>query len=114
VNDAADPQPRPEPQPRVALSVIAREWARTSALSLFVAVLAGLRALDGQPHRETGDVLAGLYFAALSLVFWARAAWIQSGRAARPTVRGYAAALAVGLTTGGVLVLADIVSAGQL
>lgn len=94
--------------------LLAREWAWTSATSLMVALVAGLSATATEPRRDTGDVLAGLYFAALSLLFWARARWIQSGRAIMPSVRGYAAALVIGLGAGGLLVAADIISAGRL
>jgi hypothetical protein len=93
---------------------LAREWAWTSATSLIVALVAGLSAMAAEPRRDTGDLLVGLYFAALNLYFWARASWIQRGRTIMPSVGGYAAALAIGLGTGGLLVAADIISGGRL
>lgn len=93
---------------------MAREWAWTSATSLIVALVAGLSATANQPQRDTGDLVVGLYFAALSLWFWARASWNHRGRTIMPSVGGYAAALTIGLGTGGLLVAADIVSAGRL
>ena len=79
-----------------------------------MALVAGLSATANQPKRDTGDLVVGLYFAALSLLFWARASWIDRGRTVMPRVRGYATALTIGLGTGGLLVAADIVSAGRL
>jgi hypothetical protein len=91
---------------------LAREWAWTSVTSLVVALLAGLRAITSSSRWGSGDLLVGLYFAALSLLFWARARWIRTGRAIGPTARGYVAALALG--AGGVLVVIDVLSAGRV
>jgi hypothetical protein len=105
---------RLSPPDAPARHLLAREWAWTSATSLIVALVAGLSATAHQPQRDAGDLLVGLYFAALSLLFWARASWIQRGRTITPSIRGYAAALVIGLGTGGLLVAADIVSGGRL
>lgn len=103
--------PRPdEPVHRL----LTRKWAWTSALALTVALLAGLSTTAAGRQRDTGDLLMGLYFAALSLLLWARAIWIQRKRAIMPSVRRHVAALVVGLGTGGLLVAADIVSGGRL
>jgi hypothetical protein len=71
-------------------------------------------AARAKPRWDAGDLIVGLYFAALSLAFWLRRAWITSRRGVRPLVAGYLYALAGALAVGGMLILADIVSAGRL
>lgn len=102
------------PEDERARRVLALQWALTSGTSLFAAVLAGLRAMTATPSWDRGDLLVGLYFAALSLLLWARSAWIRRGRSITPGTSGHLAALAVGLGAGAALMVADIATSGRL
>ena len=94
--------------------LLAREWVWTSRTSLVLALLAGAFAALAKQRQETGDLVTGLYFAAVSFVFWMRAASIRLGWSRAPAVNGYVAALAAALAVGGMLVVADVVTAGAL
>ena len=92
--------------------LLAREWVWTSRASLLLALLAGAFAAVARQRKETGDLLTGLYFAAVSLVFWMRAASIRLGWSRAQSVSGYLVALAGALAVGSVLVIADLATAG--
>ena len=49
----------------------ARDWERTAGAALLVAVGAGLLAAAVRPRWDVGDLIVGLYFAAVSLLLWA-------------------------------------------
>ena len=100
--------PRTEPEVARARWMLAREWKRASVLSLMLAALAGVRAGSGQPRWDTGDLLVGLYFAGLSLLFWVRGARVECLRGIERSAAVLITSLAVGLGIGGVLVLIDI------
>lgn len=93
---------------------LAREWKRTAGIALLVAVVAGIRAGLATPPWDTGDLLVGLYFAVLSLLFWLRAIRLTEGPAREPSVYLRWAALLLGLGVGGLLVLVDIATGGGL
>ena len=92
--------------------LLAREWVWTSRTSLLLALLAGAFAAVAKQRQETGDLLTGLYFAAVSLVFWMRAASIRLGWSRGQSVSGYIVALAAALAVGSILVIADVATAG--
>ena len=100
--------PRTEPEVARARWMLAREWKRASVLSLILAALTGVRAGSAQPRWDTGDLLVGLYFAGLSLLFWARGARLQRLRGIERSAAVLITSLAVGLGIGGVVVLIDI------
>lgn len=93
--------------------LLAGEWKRTAVIALLIAVVAGIRAQASTPSWDTGDLLVGLYFATLSLVFWLGAIWVRQGPAGAFR-RLRLAGLVVGVGLGGVLALLDVVTNGVL
>lgn len=93
--------------------VLARQWERTSVMTFAFAALLGVRAGSATPRWDPGDLLVGVYFLSLSLLFWIRAAQLRRGRG----YEGSAArtiALVTGLGVGAVLVLMDMLTAGHV
>ena len=83
------------------LSQLPREWKRTAGIAPPVAVIAGVRARLATPRWDTGDLLVGLYFAALSLL-----SWLYAVRAGEPPARARSVrlrrwALLLGIAVGG-------------
>ena len=61
-------------------------------MSLTVAAISGVRAGSANPRWDTGDLLVGLHFAVLSLLFWGRAARVRRGGATTPSAAIHARA----------------------
>lgn len=96
------------------LSQLPREWKRTAGIALLVAVIAGVRARLATPRWDTGDLLVGLYFAALSLLSWLHAVRAGEPPARARSVRLRRWALLLGIAVGALLALADITTSGAL
>ena len=97
-----------------ARQLLAREWARTAVASLSLAILAGAIAVAENSRTLKGDLVVGLYFASVSLLFWLRSVSLTRGRAVKPSGNGYLIAMTLGLGIGGVLIAADVLTAGRL
>jgi EmrB/QacA subfamily drug resistance transporter len=102
------------PRHERALLRLARQWHRNSVMALAVAAIAGVRAAADRPRWDTGDLLLGLWFAGLSLLYWGRAAAIDRARAISPSIAFGVVVLALGLGVGGALLVTDIATAGRL
>ena len=96
------------------LSQLPREWKRTAGIALLVAVIAGVRARLATPRWDPGDLLVGLYFAALSLLSWLHAVCGGEPPARARSVRLRRWALLLGIAVGALLALADITTSGAL
>ena len=90
----------------------AREWERTARVALFVAVGAGILAAAGR--WDTGDLVVGAYFAAVSLLLWTQSARIMIARSAAPFTRAASVALAVTLSVGVLLGAVDVATGGVI
>jgi hypothetical protein len=88
----------------------AGEWERTAWAALLVAVGAGvLAAVD---RWDVGDLVVGVYFAAISLLLWTQGARIRLARSAAPFTRTVSLALVVALCLGALLGALDVVTGG--
>ena len=94
--------------------MLARGWKRASVLSLMLGAVAGVRAGSAQPRWDTRDLLVGLYFAGLSLLFWVRGSKVERLRGIERSAAVLITSVAVGLGIAGVLVLIDIGAAVRL
>lgn len=61
----------------------ARDWERTARVALLTAIGVGLLAAATSPRWAVGNLLVGLYFAAVSLLLWCQAARIRRVRLTR-------------------------------
>ena len=77
-------------------------------------MLAGAIAVAENSRTLKGDLVVGLYFASVSLLFWLRSVSLTRGRAVKPSGNGYMIAMTLGLGIGGVLIAADVLTAGRL
>jgi hypothetical protein len=93
--------------------LLAREWQKTAVMTLVLAAVAGLRARLATPRWDKGDLIAALYLAVLSLLFWLRATQIRRGRGCAPSA-ARVIALVCGLAVGGLLLALDILTAGKV
>ncbi len=85
----------------------ARERERTARVGLFVAVGAGV--LAGANHWDEGDLVVGVYFAAVSLLLlWTQSARIRLARSTAPFTRMVGVALAVAFCVGVLLRALDV------
>ena len=92
----------------------ARGWERTAALTLLVAVGAGVLAATSSPRWDVGDLLVGVYFAAVSLMLWVQSARIRLARSAAPFTRPVMTALGIALGVGVFLMVADLATHGAI
>ena len=93
-------------------AVRAREWERTALVALFVAVAAGV--LAGVSRWDTGDLVVGVYFAAISLLLWAQSARIRLARSTAPFTRTVGLALAAAFCVGVLLGAVDVATGGAI
>jgi hypothetical protein len=91
-----------------------RDWERTAALALLVAAGAGVLGATSNPHWEVGDLLVGVYFAAVSLMLWGQSARIRLNRAAAPFTRPVITALGIALGVGVFLMVVDLATHGAI
>ena len=92
----------------------AREWKLAAVIALLVAAVAGVRAGLATPRWDTGDLLVGLYFAALSLPLWLRAMRLTGRRAHELFTRPHRTAVLLGLAVGGPLPILDLATGGAV
>ena len=90
----------------------AREWERTARVGLFVAIGAGV--LASVSHWDTGDLIVGVYFAAISLLVWAQSARIRLARSTAPFTRAVGLALAAAFCVGVLLGALDVATGGAI
>lgn len=83
-------------------------------MALLVAVGAGLLAAATRPRWDAGDLIVGLYFAAVSLLLWAQSARIRFARSTVPFTRNVQIALGVAFGLGVLLGVVDIATRGVL
>ncbi len=92
----------------------ARDWERTARLTLLLAVCAGLLAAATSPRWDVGDLLVGVYFAAVSLMLWAQSARIRLARSTAPFTHTVAIVLGAAFALGVLLAVVDISTHGAL
>jgi hypothetical protein len=83
-------------------------------VTLLAAVGAGLLAAVAKPRWDTGDLIVGSYFAALSLLLWTQSARIRLARSTAPFTRNVQVALGVALCLVCLLAAIDIATRGVL
>lgn len=88
-----------------------RNWDWIAILSWLAAVVASVRATR---VWDIGDLIVGLYFAVLSLLFWARAAIGERGRIDKSQIIPYSVVLGVTFGVGAILLALDVASSGAL
>ena len=90
----------------------ARDWERTARVALFVAICAG--ALAAAARWDTGDLVVGIYFAAISLLLWAQSARIRIARSTAPFSRTVRITLGMAFCVGVLLGALDVVTGGAI
>jgi hypothetical protein len=88
----------------------ARDWERTASVALFVAVGAGVIAAAG--HWDPGDLVVGVYFAAVSLLLWVQSARIRLSGSTAPFTQTVRVALVLAFCIGVLLGALDIITGG--
>jgi hypothetical protein len=63
---------------------------------------------------DAGDLVVGVYFAAMSLLLWIQSARIRLTRSAAPFKRGVSIALAVAFCAGVLLGAVDVATGGAI
>ncbi len=81
-------------------------------MALFVAIGAGVLAAAGR--WDTGDLVVGIYFAAISLVLWTQSARIRLAHSTAPFTRTIGLTLAVALCVGVLLGAVDVATGGAI
>ena len=87
-----------------------RDWEHTALVAFLVAIGAGLLAASNSWDR--GDLLVGIYFAAVSLGLWGQSTRIKLAGAAAPFTPTVRVALVVAFSIGVLLGMIDVVTAG--
>jgi hypothetical protein len=90
----------------------AREWERTAGVALFVALGAGV--LAAASRWDAGDLVVGVYFAAISLLLWIQSARIRLASSTAPFTRTVGVALAVSFCVGVLLGAVDVATGGTI
>jgi hypothetical protein len=90
----------------------AHEWELTARASLLFAFGAGVLAAAG--GWDLGDLLVGVYFAAVSLLLWVQGARIRHMRSPVAFNRITGAALVLAFAVGAALATADVASGGVI
>ena len=91
---------------------MAREWERTARVALLVAV--GVGVLAAVSRWAAGDLVVGVYFAAISLLLWAQSARIRLARSTAPFTRAVGLTLAVAFCVGVLLGAVDVATGGAI
>ena len=81
-------------------------------MALFLAV--GVGVLAAVSRWGAGDLVVGVYFAAISLLLWAQSARIRLARSTAPFTRTVGVALAVALCVGVLLGALDVATGGAI
>jgi hypothetical protein len=90
----------------------ARDWERTARVSLLVAISAGVLAAFNS--WDSGDLVVGIYFAAVSLLMWVQSARIRLAGSAVPFTQTVRVALAVAFCAGVLLGAVDTITGGAV
>ena len=90
----------------------ARDWERTASVALFVAIGAGV--LAAVSSWDPGDLVVGIYFAAISLLLWVQSARIRLAGSMAPFTRTVRVALAVAFCVGVFLGAVDVITGGAV